>query len=60
MHVEWSAINANLANGEVSKYQIMWRQFHSTSNYIQMLHKDVRQYTITGNKIFFSNTIKHL
>lgn len=50
LHVEWSAINVNLASGTVSQYHIMWRQFHSASNYIQILHKDARQYTITGSK----------
>ncbi|VVC40187.1 Hypothetical protein CINCED_3A025745 [Cinara cedri] len=51
LHVEWSAINANLALfGSITHYHIMWRRFGSASNYIQVLHKNTRQYTITGLK----------
>lgn len=54
LHVKWSPINIpflNLANGIAIQYQVMWRQLHSASNYVQVVHKNVRQYTITGNKI---------
>lgn len=50
LHVEWAAINVNLANGEVTHYQVMWKRLHSSSNYVQLLHNDARQYTITGLK----------
>ncbi|XP_060838288.1 protogenin B-like [Rhopalosiphum padi] len=50
LHVEWAAINVNLANGAVTQYQVMWKRLHSSSNYIQLLHNDARQYTITGLK----------
>lgn len=53
LNVEWSAINVNLANGAVTQYQVMWKRFQSSSNYIQTLHKSTRQYTITGNKLLF-------
>lgn len=52
IHVEWSAINVNLAGGVVTLYQLIWRRLHSSSNYIQLLHNNVRQYTITGNSSF--------
>ncbi|XP_050421746.1 protogenin B-like [Adelges cooleyi] len=48
--VEWSAIQINLSNGVVTQYQVMWRRYHGSSNYIQMLPKNVLQYTITGLK----------
>lgn len=51
LRVEWSAINGYLANGAVTQYQILWRRFHSASNYIQVLNKDAKQYIITGNGI---------
>lgn len=50
LNVEWSAINVNLANGAVTHYQVMWRRFQSSSNYVQILHKNTRQYSITGNE----------
>lgn len=49
LYVEWSAINVSLVGGVVTQYQVMWRKTHSTSNYVQLLHKNVRRYTITGN-----------
>ncbi|CAH1721858.1 unnamed protein product [Aphis gossypii] len=50
LHVEWAAINVNLANGAVTQYQVMWKRLHSSSNYIHFLPNDARQYTITGLK----------
>lgn len=49
LYVEWAAINSNLANGPITHYQVMWKRLHCPSNYIQLLHNDARQYTITGN-----------
>lgn len=48
LNVEWSVINVNLINGAVTQYQVMWKLLHSSSNYIQVLHENTRQYTITG------------
>jgi len=59
LHVEWAAINVNLANGEVTHYQVMWKRLHSSSNYIQLLNNDARQYTITGSSPFLSIKIKN-
>lgn len=57
LHVEWAAINVNLANGAVTQYQVMWKRLHSSSNYIHFLPNDARQYTITGNSRIFFNEI---
>lgn len=59
LHVEWAAINVHLANGAVTHYQVMWRRLHCSSNYIQLLHSDAKQYTITGNSPFLSIKIKN-
>jgi len=50
LHIEWSAINGNLASGAVTQYHILWRRSHSVSNYVHVLHKSIRKYTVTGNK----------
>lgn len=50
--VEWSAINVHLASGAVTQYQVMWKRSQSESNYVQVLNKEARQYTITGNEIY--------
>lgn len=59
LHVEWAAININLVSGAVTHYQVMWKRLHSSSNYIQLLYNDARQYTITGNSQFLSIKIKN-
>lgn len=48
LSVEWSVINVHLIHGAVTQYQVMWKLLHSSSNYIQVLHENTRQYTITG------------
>uniref|UniRef100_A0A2S2PYT6 Protogenin n=1 Tax=Sipha flava TaxID=143950 RepID=A0A2S2PYT6_9HEMI len=50
LSVEWPIINVNLINGAVTQYQILWKLFHSSSNYVQILHENTRHYTITGLK----------
>lgn len=50
LHIEWSAINGNLARGAITQYHILWRRFRSVSNYVHVLHKSIRKYTVTGNK----------
>lgn len=50
MYLEWPEVNSTLINGEVTQYQVIWRQFESASNYVQTLNKNARKYTITGNK----------
>jgi len=58
IYIEWAAINVNLANEAITHYQVMWKRLHCSSNYIQLLDNDTRQYTITGNSPFLSITFK--
>lgn len=48
MSVEWPLIDVNLINGAVTQYQVMWKLLHRSSNYVQVLQENARQYTITG------------
>lgn len=59
IYIEWAAINVNLANEAITHYQVMWKRLHCSSNYIQLLGNDARQYTITGNSPFLSIKIKN-
>jgi len=58
LYIEWAAVNVNLASEAITHYQVMWKRLHCSSNYIQLLDNDARQYTITGNSPFYQFKLK--